>query len=393
MPQKGTFRLKLGIMTALIVAPVVPEDQSCQALQHGFDLKNKQMVWPEFLFEPKAPVSKESLTNIEVRAFRFDSINVERVRRKLPAIECKRRRIVCRAVTARWIELCVLPSDCVEACVTVAIASALCVHASLQEVLALAYVAVGNKATTETFLLLSISTLRRAGGWRGDVFVVTDRAECIPPSATPVVVPPAPAGSNTTAEKKYGKHFKQRLLQILPLAPHHRYVFYMDMDIFIGSAVGPFLLKAVNDFEASKAAIALLREGTGINGQNDFRRRLRLYHGGMFLVSRGVSSLACLQHWSVWYMSELGADQPQLTKSVKAGACNVSFLEQNSYAQPTNVSAGTYWTFNHFTRTGRMAGQHGLLNEHFSLAGEVLLGLDRELAKCWWNVSSPLCEA
>jgi len=273
------------------------------------------------------------------------------------------------------------------------------VRASLQEILAFAYVSVGNKSTTETFLLLSISTLRRAGGWRGDVFVITDRVECVPPSATPVVVPPAPASSKRRAEKnerKYGKQFKQRLLQILPLS-HQRYVFYMDMDILIGSAVGPFLLKAVDDFEANKAAIALFREGTGINGQNDFEisstEPKALYHGGVFLVSREATSSACLQHWSVWYTSSSGADQPQLTRSVNAGVCNVSFLHQESYAQPTNDTAGTYGTFNHFTRTGRMIGKHGMLNEHFTLAGEVLLGLDRELARCWWNVSSPLCES
>uniref|UniRef100_A0A7S4FAG9 Nucleotide-diphospho-sugar transferase domain-containing protein n=1 Tax=Chrysotila carterae TaxID=13221 RepID=A0A7S4FAG9_CHRCT len=268
----------------------------------------------------------------------------------------------------------------------------------LEEFLAFAYIAVGNESATEPFLLLSLSTLRRVGGWRGDTFVVTDRAECIPPSARAVVVPPAPTGSDETAKVKYGKHFKQRLLHVLPLSQRHRYVFFTDIDIFIGSAVGPFLLNAVEDFEASKAAIGLFREGAGLNGQIDYNaspgeKHKSLYHSGLLLLSRDAASSACLQDWSVWYTSFRDKDQPQLTKSVNAGACNVSLLDQKSYAQPTADNAGTYWTFNHFTRSGRMQGREGVHSDQLTLAGEVLLGLDAELAKRWWSSTSPLCES
>eukprot|EP00965_Chrysotila_dentata_P104159 3439513-Pleurochrysis_carterae.AAC.1 len=90
--------------------------------------------------------------------------------------------------------------------------------------MAIAYIAVGNKATTEPYLALSLSNLRLLGGWQGEVFVVTDRAECVPPSAKAVAVPPMPADNDRHAAVKYGKQFKQQLLEILPLSESHKYV-------------------------------------------------------------------------------------------------------------------------------------------------------------------------
>eukprot|EP00965_Chrysotila_dentata_P213858 6187879-Pleurochrysis_carterae.AAC.1 len=49
--------------------------------------------------------------------------------------------------------------------------------AAIENQLAIAYIAIGNEVTHEMLLPLSISTVRRAGGFRGDVFVITDRPD------------------------------------------------------------------------------------------------------------------------------------------------------------------------------------------------------------------------
>eukprot|EP00965_Chrysotila_dentata_P046349 1540358-Pleurochrysis_carterae.AAC.1 len=169
------------------------------------------------------------------------------------------------------------------------------------------------------------------------------------------------------------------------------------MDIFIGTPIDSLLTQAIADFEEKKAAIAVVREGTGINGEDDFYQTNRLkpdqnkYHGGMFLISRSSASKVCMEQWRKWYTSPLFLDQPYLVKSIREGTCRLSLLPQESFAFPTANSSGTYWTFNHFTRTGRMLGKHGMDTAHFAQAGKVLLGLDDALAECWWKLKSPLC--
>eukprot|EP00965_Chrysotila_dentata_P219136 6190955-Pleurochrysis_carterae.AAC.1 len=49
--------------------------------------------------------------------------------------------------------------------------------AAIEDQLAIAYIAIGKDVTHEMLLPLSISTVRRAGGFRGDVFVITDRPD------------------------------------------------------------------------------------------------------------------------------------------------------------------------------------------------------------------------
>jgi len=267
----------------------------------------------------------------------------------------------------------------------------------LEDVLAFAYIAVGNESVSETFLMLSLSNLRRLGGWRGDVFVVTDRVACVPSSATPVAVSAVPAEFDKEHATKYGKHFKQRLLELLPLSPRHEYVFYSDIDVFVGAPVFNFLVHAVSDFEEQHAAIGLLREGTGRNGQIEYNESTSrgmvdsTYHSGLFLISRKPASVECMQHWGKWYAGPRPKDQPQLSSSARSGFCNVSALPQEEYALPTANNSGFYWTFNHFTRTGRMKGHEGMHKEQLALAGRVLLGLSGSVAEHWWKLKSPLC--
>eukprot|EP00965_Chrysotila_dentata_P229801 6197413-Pleurochrysis_carterae.AAC.1 len=248
----------------------------------------------------------------------------------------------------------------------------------MEKAVAIAYVATGPVAR-EVFLPLSLNNLRRAGGWRGYVFVLTDDSNCVPKDlATPVVLPLSPPGIGEYNLSNYGKQVKVLLLQLLPLRTEHNYVLYLDVDVFIGRPVGPFLLSATRDADAAGATISLFREGTGKNGQANhsatfeplYRKSLKstkqralikaqldaqpcnrnfsLYHSGIFLVARTNGSAACLARWAEWADTPCHWDQPFLTRAVMAGDCRVNVLSPYDLGQPTKANRGTYLTFNHF---------------------------------------------
>mmetsp|Transcript_4903 Transcript_4903/g.10650 ORF Transcript_4903/g.10650 Transcript_4903/m.10650 type:complete len:400 (+) Transcript_4903:311-1510(+) len=295
----------------------------------------------------------------------------------------------------------------------------------LEASLAFVYIVTGSEATTEVYLSLSLRNLRTLGAWRGEVFVITDRVECIPALATAVKAPTTPHGLDNLGKARYSKQFKQKLLELVPLTPAHQYVFYIDMDVMVGKPVFNFLLEAIKQAKAKRAGISLFREGTGENGQADhahkidqvlhqvagkvnaeyfpqskklpekaqtevLKKGVSIFHGGMFLVSRSNASRKCLNRWGAWYDSGEDRDQPSLSSAILSGSCKMSLLPfREHFGQPTGENIGTYWTFNHFTRTSRMKGYDAA--GWRPVAGQKLLGLSPEVSQIWWKLKSPLC--
>uniref|UniRef100_A0A7S4BEA1 Nucleotide-diphospho-sugar transferase domain-containing protein n=1 Tax=Chrysotila carterae TaxID=13221 RepID=A0A7S4BEA1_CHRCT len=300
---------------------------------------------------------------------------------------------------------------------------------TLERAIAIAYITTGAWVA-KVLLPLSIRNLRNVGFWYGDVFVLTDHPECVPAFlATPVRMPAAPVKKIPNPGREnatYAKYFKQKLLELLPLKPEHRFVFYMDTDIFIGKPIAPFFETALAE-SLSVASVAFFREGSGDNGQADHAKALNsmyakatngssnyrqhlialiesdpcsrshsLYHGGVFFAQRNSGAAAFLKRWADWYDSPCHRDQPYLTRAAMMEYGQVTVLPQEKYyGQPTTKSAGHYWTFNHFTRTrvGDATQATNIFNAASrSIAGQQLLGLSPNVSASWWRLKSPFCE-
>jgi len=277
----------------------------------------------------------------------------------------------------------------------------------IHDLLVVAYIAYGG-ISRDAHLALSIDSLRRNGQWNGKIFalVSVNSTNCVPSTATAIEIANP---SKVERVSSWAKHFKQLVFRLLPLSASQKYVFYLDIDIYIGAPVGPFFLRAICDLLASNATIGLFREATGFNGLDDPRTvvmplrsagrtrhsksahvpKVKLYHGGMFLGVRDRSE-RCLLAWSKWHGAS-SRDQPTLTRAVLSGACVVSVLPQEHYGQPHPTTAGVYFTFNHFTRSGRLKGRANVTEEQIVRAGIDLLGMGPDKAKDWWRQRSSLC--
>jgi len=301
---------------------------------------------------------------------------------------------------------------------------------TLERTIAISYITAGT-SVAEVYLPLSIRNLRYVGFWHGDVFVLTDHPECVPAFlATPVRMPAAPVKKipNPGQENAtYAKYFKQKLLELLPLKPEHRFVFYMDTDIFIGKPIAPFFETALAE-SLSVASVAFFREGSGDNGQADHAKALNsmyakatngssnyrqhlialiesdpcsrlhsLYHGGVFFAQRNSGAAAFFKRWADWYDSPCHVDQPYLTRAAMMEYGQVTVLPQKKYyGQPTTKNTGHYWTLNHYTRTSRMKDKPGAKGDFNAAskvkAGQQLLGLSPNVSASWWRLKSPFCE-
>eukprot|EP00965_Chrysotila_dentata_P151693 5013358-Pleurochrysis_carterae.AAC.1 len=94
----------------------------------------------------------------------------------------------------------------------------------------------------------------------------------------------------------------------------------------------------------------------------------------------------------MWNHDGSDRDQPMLTSIIAHRICNASALPQEHFGQPAPQTANVYFTFNHFTRNGRLLGMHGVTTEMLIKAGETLFALNNDtLARSWWKEKSPLC--
>lgn len=221
----------------------------------------------------------------------------------------------------------------------------------------------------EPGLPLGISALRRRGKWRGSIFVITDQCACVPSTATAVALDmqnDMESRAWRATASNWHKPYKMRLLELLPLSPEHRFVLYLDMDVFVGrDDFNNFASRAMADMLASEAQLMCFREGSGLQGAKVSGRgkTSRLYHGGIFMLRRQHSE-PCLAAWKrerypystrellekvlqskntdethqTTEKKKLLTDQPGLTKAALKGHCAVRLLPQYYFGQPAFCS-------------------------------------------------------
>jgi len=241
------------------------------------------------------------------------------------------------------------------------------------------YISFGQ-TTTESILNVSVATLRGVGEFGGAAYVVTDQPRCAPPTTTPLLVDLEGCRSMGTILYKY---FKTKLLDVVPR--RHRLLLYMDVDILVGGPIAR-VLAAVRPFANGEGKAHVV----GIAERNH-------WHGGFAILRRdahdpATTSAPCLEAWGREILKDHGnSDQVALRRAVESGSCVYAPLQGGLFGWPTGTSirAREYSVLNHFTRTGRLRGHHGVTKADLD-AVDIIPGGARP---GWYAVRDDSCRA
>ena len=131
---------------------------------------------------------------------------------------------------------------------------------------AVAYIILAE-ATSEVLGAVSVSTLRRTG-FGGAIYAVTDRPECIHPTAIPVaynmssIMPTRPLDAQWALQTPV----KMRLLRLLTAWLHVPFLLYLDTDVFVTAPIVPFMRGASAHMLTKGSQLMLFRKDSGQNG-------------------------------------------------------------------------------------------------------------------------------
>ena len=214
----------------------------------------------------------------------------------------------------------------------------------------------------------------------GEIFVITDRLQCLPNGTTPLVAPrePPPAEMETVT---YYKSMKPRMLSMLP--PHIMYALYIDSDYVVHSDLMPLLNERFRLGSSQEAAVGGRANVLMFEDGNENRPGQPL-HGALIIAHRTFSRL-CFAEWNNQLTRlKKTRDQIALGFAVEKGMCRAGLLPKHkftSYPNSDTVRNGGPWNMLvHVSRTGRFDAlmREGLLD---ALA-EQLLDVHQPN---WWN--------
>lgn len=160
---------------------------------------------------------------------------------------------------------------------------------------AFVYISIGAMAM-ETLTDYSISSLKKTGGWKGKVYVLTDKPSCFTSSVNAFgVIPlkvPASIGKNIMDIKA----LKTRLFEFLPIDITS--VIYMDVDIVLQRPVAHFLMDIGNSYKRmdfdDKFDIGAFPDAQG--HYMGFCSGCEKWHTGVLFLRRNQGK-ECLKTW------------------------------------------------------------------------------------------------
>jgi len=277
--------------------------------------------------------------------------------------------------------------------------------------LSVLYIAMGEGAA-EGLFAYSVQNLRERGGFRGEVFVITDRPQCVPTDRRYVttIVPvsksmavlgadraPIDVNSSKLSESlldvSYYKTHKMRLFELLP--PRVQYVLYLDTDVipalslvtFLGGAARLGMPRHRTRTDPHVFDIAVFREVRSRPTANSSTRAVmgQPYHTGAVLMKRGLSE-GCLEKWLSNVLEAARAkpsyvvrDQMAIGLAIKTSECTPFPLDAKYLYKVTVRKVADLRALQHVTRTGLV--HHKLLDESdWGPFGEVLLDINGSAA-------------
>lgn len=227
---------------------------------------------------------------------------------------------------------------------------------------AFVYIAM-NRTAQQNNIDFSIASLRAAGGWRGDVFLLTDLPGCFVDLARFHDVKILPLESRKSLIEI--KDLKPHLMQHLPVAIET--IVYLDADIVVARPLGPFLQSLQLDLAGP------LR---GSFGDFDFGMfpdskghyvgwcsGCEKWHTGVIALQRRTAERdGCMREWSRQLLSGgFDTDQASIDAAEAAGHCphaRVLSTRHLLFAKDyIGAALSTGHTFLHLTGVERLAKQ------------------------------------
>lgn len=222
---------------------------------------------------------------------------------------------------------------------------------------AIAFICMGAWTQT-TILHNAVASLRSTGGWRGPVYVLTDRSDGWPSlrDGYNVDVIHVDGGGSKLAIHS----FKCKMFDVLPSEVGR--VLYMDADIIVSRPLTQFF-----NYLAEHAATHGDAQHMGFFRDSGghfwgFCNECDYWHGGVMLATRTVSE-PCLHVWcSAIASGRFPADQPALDYiSEHEPVCKGMFPMDSRYLMfmkdYTAAFLGPTKTFSHVTAAGRLEEQ------------------------------------
>ena len=191
------------------------------------------------------------------------------------------------------------------------------------------YICWGSGCDAE-LICTSVTSLRRAGGWQGKVFVLTDqfdmiersKARCFGSADSEAL--PGEMLFNTVrapeaAHQMLMKDWKRRMFELLPVELST--AIYIDADNFVVGCFEDFLMRHVlvhtRKEKTTEAAVAMTETDTMATQQQEEEKKTgdaetdgkifmlpdnvclgcNVFNGGFMAVNRGAASQACLAEW------------------------------------------------------------------------------------------------
>ncbi len=223
---------------------------------------------------------------------------------------------------------------------------------------AFVYISMGTMAK-EQLTEYSIASLRKVGGWKGPVYVLTDRPSCFATAVSSFDIKTAVVPTEISKDIMKIKNLKATLFEYLP--PGVDSVVYLDVDIMLQRPVSHFLM----DIGSS---LARMTDGFDIGAFPDaqghylgFCSGCEKWHTGVILAKRDHGD-KCMAQWSNNITGgKFDSDQESLDEAENAGMCEHTLTMPPSYLlfakDYIGMALTSGHTFLHVTAAGRPDSQ------------------------------------
>jgi hypothetical protein len=209
----------------------------------------------------------------------------------------------------------------------------------------------------------AVASVRKAGKWKGEVYLLTDSPKCFTNTASEYKVQVVPIPTKQSLMDI--KSLKAKLLDHVP--EHVQSVLYLDVDIVVARELDYFLnmigrdLARNNNNSTSTRPFDFAAFGDAKGHYVGFCAGCEKWHTGVMILRRGQGS-KCLQAWADLLKSgRYGTDQESLDAAERSGACRKAYMLPSQYLlfAKDYIAAllTTGHTFVHVTSAARLGQQ------------------------------------
>jgi hypothetical protein len=221
---------------------------------------------------------------------------------------------------------------------------------------AVVYIAM-KSAAKSTLVDYSVTSLRKVGGWKGKVFLLTDQPSCFDnllATQSGVEVVQVPSVSSIMEIKS----LKAKVFEHIPASIES--VLYIDVDIVVAKSMESFF----NELHVQIGSRKDIDMGAFLDAKGHFIgwcSGCEKWHTGVLLMFRQSGS-KCLESWgSTILSSRFETDQESLDDAENTGACpkmlpfaSSNLLFAKDYLAMAFTSGSTFW---HVTAGARLEEQ------------------------------------